>query len=124
EIAGRVVTGSSRQECRPMGAGRSAAFMTKASHRLCDLLPAAAMAERTAIAVAVDGGVDDARSQRRELFGSEAQLGASAGTIALREAVRRLDQSSQARRILALREIEETAAFAVIRIENVLWDLR
>src|SRR4051794_9054871 len=82
------------------------------------------MAEWTAVAVAADGGGDDARSQRRKLFGSEAKLGDSTRTIALREYVRCLDQSLQARRILALGEIEEAASLAVIRIENMLRDLR
>src|SRR5262245_21260434 len=87
EIAGRVITGSRGQESRAVRAGRGAAFMTKARHRLRHLLPAAAMAERTVSAVAVDRSVNDAWSEYRELLGSEPEFADHAGTIALGEDV-------------------------------------
>src|SRR3954471_16144786 len=124
EIAGRVITGCRWQERRAVGASSGAALGTKARHRLRHLLPATAMAERTISAVAVDRSVNDTWPECREQFGSEAELADHAGTIALREDVRALYQGLQTRCVFALREIEEAAALAVIRIKHVFWDLR
>src|SRR5689334_8850064 len=88
EITRRVIAGCSRQESRAVGAGSGAAFVTKARHRLRDLLPSASMTEWTVSAVTIDRAVDDAGPERRKLLGSEAELADRTGAIALREDVR------------------------------------
>ena len=81
------------------------------------------MTEWTIGAVAVDRSVNDTRSERGDLFRPKPEFTDRARTIPLREDVGSLYELLQTRRILALGKIEEAAALAVARIEDMLGNL-
>src|SRR5262245_28650285 len=97
--------------------------MAKPGHGLRHLLPAAAMTEGAVRAVAADRSINDARPQGGDVFLPKAELFHRARAIALREHIRSPYQRLQARRLLLLRQIEEAAALAMVRIQHMLGDL-
>src|SRR5262249_3803838 len=64
KVARGVVAGGCGQQRRAIGALGGLSFVAQAGHGLRHLLPAAAMTKWPIGAVAVDRGVDDARSKR------------------------------------------------------------
>ena len=97
--------------------------MAKASHRLCDLLPAGAMTEWTIGTITVDRSVNDSRPERGDLFGPKPELTDGARTIPLRKDVGSLYERLQARHIIPFFKIQEAAALPVARIKDMLGNL-